>query len=268
MNSDAENRGRSAMVAPVASAGKHDGVERVAVEERHGAVEHVVGGRATYVPLAMPAARPWRHAHGLRRAGGAGREDVARTCRRRSAGRSRPSGWPTSATACAPRRVVRRRCTVAPPRSSPSSRPAVRRVGEHELAVGVADVAGQLLASTGAVDADHRRTGRAPHRTGRTGSRACSRAAGRRGTAAVDRVLRGRASGPGARSRADDLAPGPAAVVERRCRRCRRRPAMRSSSATVAGPARRSVTASWRSLIAFLAMMFFWISVAPAPIDV
>ena len=155
-----------------------------------------------------------------------------------------------------------------PPEVEPVEQRGVVGVGDHELAVGVADVAGELVAATGVVDAD-------------------DRGAGQRGAEQGEQVVggvveqhadveRARSASADASHRAmavaagDDLAPGPRVVARHRGRPRRRRPgrpaARRPSSVAGSACSRRHVARA--SLMAFLAMMFFWISVAPAPIDV
>ena len=149
-------------------------VERVAVEQRHRAVQDVVG-RRTASARAVRAADPGVQPHRLRCAGRARREDqqeqvvgggerrraTARAGERRRAPCRRPSA-PTTCDRSAPTQV------------EVVEQAGRRGVGDDQLAVGVADVGGQLGAPPGRVDADHRRPGERRARRAGTGTRGCS----------------------------------------------------------------------------------------------
>ena len=101
---DAENRRRSAMVAPVYQAGNDDRVERVPVEERHGRVQDVVG-RERHAPADF-ARRPWVN----RTAFGAPVDPEVKISKVQVVGVGSTGRWSAAgATSCAATRGRRRR---------------------------------------------------------------------------------------------------------------------------------------------------------------
>ena len=101
----------------------------------------------------------------------------------------------------APARRRRRRGARRRPRSRPSSSGRLRGVGEHEGAVGVADVAGQLVAPAGRVDADDDGAGQRGGAEQEHELRARSRAARPRGGRLTPELLEQRGAGGTTRPR-------------------------------------------------------------------
>ena len=139
---------------------EHARRERVAVEQRHRAVEDVVGRRTPCAP--RPRGAALGHADGLRRARRARREDqeVQRLRVGPAGARSGAQRVRSSRGASSGRGSRRRRRPAggrpAIPRSRPSRSGTWSARGDDEAAVGVADVAGELLAAARRVDADDR----------------------------------------------------------------------------------------------------------------
>ena len=143
---------------------RHDGV---AVEERHGAVADVVALEPVDLADARPAMaarRPWVQRTAL---GSPVVPDV-KSSRRRSSGATSPDGpdarrgrrrGSIDAGRGTRRSSTRRMRSIGDVEVEALEEPGARVVGHEELAVGEADVAGQLLAPPGGVDPDHGRPG-------------------------------------------------------------------------------------------------------------
>ncbi len=210
----AENRRRSATVAPADERVSEAGDGRVRVEEGHHRVADVVGRQPEHLRELAAVRREATvpHPHGLGRAGRTRREDQHERVGRAGTG-VRQRCTRVRRERVGPGRVVDHMEAVAIHRLARGEEELeVRRLGEHERAVGVRDVAGQLRPPAGGVDADdgRPRQRRAAQREEELGDVVEQHAdvegrAGRRVRPEERSPLRGGV---------DDLAPGPRGVLE------------------------------------------------------